>query len=151
MTKGLSLVSSLIASYLSSWRNSFTYTTKASRYEFCCFTLTNIIVVIILIATHSTLNLYLPQLFILIVTFPSISLISRRLNDVNRSGWLLIVGIIATFAGSYLILIGILAAEFNKKASLYDAIGLLAPGAGITLVGIISLIATTIFCLSKSK
>lgn len=63
---------------------------RARREEFWMFTLVNLIVSIVLQLIHPLLG----GLYSLAVLVPSLGVGARRLHDTNRSGWLLLIGLI---------------------------------------------------------
>ena len=80
-------------------KNGFNFKDRARRKEYWCFMLATLIFSIVLTLLNFTLfnNLisigeltpidYLLMLFNLIIIIPSLSLTTRRLHDINKSGW----------------------------------------------------------------
>ena len=68
---------------------------RARREEFWMFTLVNFIVTIVLNVVLSMIGLpILAVIYSLAVLVPSLAVGARRLHDTNRSGWLLLIGLI---------------------------------------------------------
>ena len=87
---------------------------RASRSEYWWFILFNIIVNIITFAIDSTLGTmitydmgYVGLIALLALLLPSISVNVRRLHDIGKSGWWILIGIIpiVNFIGIFVILV----------------------------------------------
>jgi len=100
----------MIDNYISVIQKSTDFEGRSSRTEFWLFQLANIIIMIGLGALMSLL----PQLSIILVglyvlffigiLLPSLSVGVRRLHDVDKSGWWLLIGLIP-YIGSIILLI----------------------------------------------
>lgn len=67
---------------------------RARRSEYWYFFLFNVIISIVLNVVGAGLNLFfLGTLYSLIVLIPSIAVAVRRMHDVNKSGWYLLIPI----------------------------------------------------------
>jgi uncharacterized membrane protein YhaH (DUF805 family) len=73
---------------------------RASRREFWMFVLANLIIGVVANIVSPTLGM-LYDLFVLI---PSLALGARRLHDIGRSGWWLLIGLIP-FIGAIILII----------------------------------------------
>ena len=81
--------------YLHVWKNYATFDGRATRSEYWYFILFNIIINIFLsiideIATDGILGI----VYLLAVLIPSIAVATRRLHDINKSGWWQLIAII---------------------------------------------------------
>jgi len=89
------LVESLRDNYLRPWRLYAVFSGRASRAEFWTFTLGNVLIGVLLYSLSEALGLpmvladygALELPFQLAVLVPGIAVTSRRLHDVNKSGW----------------------------------------------------------------
>jgi uncharacterized membrane protein YhaH (DUF805 family) len=79
---------------------------RAGRAEFWWFVLANVIVYValLILAQISSIFLVLYFLFALAILVPSIAVAIRRLHDTDKSGWLLLVGLIP-FVGFIILLV----------------------------------------------
>jgi uncharacterized membrane protein YhaH (DUF805 family) len=78
---------------------------RASRSEYGWFTLFVILGALVLSAFNTTLA----NLFCLATLLPSVAAASRRLHDVDRSGWIQLIGLVPIFG--WLVIIYFLAQE----------------------------------------
>ena len=69
---------------------------RARRAEFWMFTLINIIISIVLAGVDAALGLtnVIGGIYSLLVLLPSLAVSARRLHDINKSGWWLLIGLI---------------------------------------------------------
>ena len=85
----------MFKSYFESIKNSFVFSGRASRREFWSFFVVNMIAAIIFIGLDlifGTINTslgvgVLSGLYILFISTPSLSLMVRRIHDLNKSGY----------------------------------------------------------------
>ena len=80
--------------YLKVWQNYATFSGRARRIEFCYFILFNSTVSFLLekIAMITGLMI-LPNLYFLAVLVPAIAVAVRRMHDVGKSGWFVLIPI----------------------------------------------------------
>ncbi|MBL0691337.1 MAG: DUF805 domain-containing protein [SAR324 cluster bacterium] len=83
----MKLISLCLTSYISTWQKSFVFKGKSSRAKYWCFTLANLILLLILYKLVPIDFLILDLLFI----FPELAVTIRRLHDTNKSGWLVLI------------------------------------------------------------
>lgn len=83
----------MIACYINAFENYFNYNGRTSRREYWLFVLCNFIVsfVIGFIGANILGTLVPIYIYELFVMFPSLFIATRRLHDVNKSGWLLLL------------------------------------------------------------
>ena len=94
----------LLKSYFNVLRNYVNFSGRASRSEFWWFTLMNMIVKLLIIASMFGVGKQLPGLgeifagiyiaYYLAVLLPSLAVGARRLHDTDRSGWWLLIGLV---------------------------------------------------------
>ena len=93
-------------------KNFANFNGRARRKEFWTFTIVNIIVSILLsifsaIPVLGLLFMLLSIVYPLAVLIPSIAVCVRRLHDTNRTGWLVLLGLIPIVGVIILIVFGI--------------------------------------------
>jgi uncharacterized membrane protein YhaH (DUF805 family) len=76
--------------YLDVLKNYAAFEGRAGREEFWHFTTLNILVSLALFSTNS----HLLAFYALAVLIPSIAVSVRRLHDINRSGWWLLIAVV---------------------------------------------------------
>lgn len=78
-----------MALYLFAWQQCFVYSSRSSRREFWTFTLVHTLVSCICIGVDIALNLQLGAdvFYGLASLMPLAALVTRRLHDIERSGW----------------------------------------------------------------
>ena len=92
--------------YISVLQNYATFTGRARRAEYWMFTLVNIIIAVILsalVAIADVLSI-LYVLYSLAVFVPSIAVGVRRLHDIGKSGWFILLGFIPLVGAIILII-----------------------------------------------
>lgn len=85
--------------YLQGFKRSFDFGGRSRRKEYWYFTLFSVIVTLILAVSDSLLNTYnadlgmglLGGIYAMITIIPNFSLTFRRLHDVNKSAWWLLI------------------------------------------------------------
>ncbi len=73
------------------------FTGRARRKEFWTFTLVNLVISLIISALDNIVGLgigFLGTLFSLAILLPSIAVAIRRLHDIGKEGWWLLIGLI---------------------------------------------------------
>ena len=81
--------------YLGVLKKYATFTGRARRQEFWMFALINFIIVCILSALDMALGIgLLSGIYALAVLLPSLAVGARRLHDIGKTGWLLLLWII---------------------------------------------------------
>ncbi|MCH1437563.1 MAG: DUF805 domain-containing protein [Flavobacteriales bacterium] len=84
--------------YLKVWQNYATFSGRARRSEYWYFFLFNIIVSFLVgIIAVMTGLMILPNLYSLAVLIPGIAVAVRRMHDVGKSGWFVLVPIYNLF------------------------------------------------------
>jgi uncharacterized membrane protein YhaH (DUF805 family) len=83
----------MIDTYLQPWKKYFDFRGRAARSEFWTFTLINVAIEIILAVLSQSIGVLGPveQLFALAILVPSIAVGIRRLHDLDRTGWWLLI------------------------------------------------------------
>ncbi len=80
--------------YIKVWQNYASFSGRARRSEYWYFFLFNIIVSFLIgIVAGMTGFMILPNLYALAVLIPGISVAVRRMHDVGKSGWFVLVPI----------------------------------------------------------
>lgn len=82
--------------YLAALKQYAVFSGRARRREYWTFVLVNFIVVLVLTGVDSAVGTagVLAGLFNLAMLVPGIAVGTRRLHDTDRSGWLLLIGLI---------------------------------------------------------
>lgn len=87
--------------YLDVWKNYFNFSDRATRQQYWMFALFNLIIVLILGVIDGVLGLgadagigLLGGIYSLAILIPSIAVTVRRLHDMGRSGWWLLLWLI---------------------------------------------------------
>lgn len=83
----------------------FDFNGRARRKEYWMFTLVNIVISIALTVIFSMISaklLPLANLYSLAVLLPALGVTVRRLHDIGKSGWMILIGLIP-LVGLYLI------------------------------------------------
>ena len=86
-----------VACYLDAWRKYFTFSGRATRKDYWGFFLINILVSALIGLVEVIIgmdDLFISSLYSLAVICPNITLCTRRLHDVGKSGWWQIVSVI---------------------------------------------------------
>lgn len=84
-------------------KNYATFNGRARRTEYWMFALINGVISLILLGIDFALGIgFLKSLYSLVVLVPSIAVFVRRLHDVNKSGWWLLIGIIPIIGAIWL-------------------------------------------------
>lgn len=107
--------------YTGVWKKYMQFSGRARRAEYWYFTLFNIIVMILLaipysIGTGMVSNgngagwlLSLPYyVYALAVIIPSLAVTVRRLHDINKSGWWILIGLVPIIGGIWLLVLTIM-------------------------------------------
>ncbi len=88
---------------------------RARRKEYWMFFLINLLISVVLIAIDSLIGTFsqtgfgLPQgLYSLAVLIPSIAVTVRRLHDIGRTGWWILIGLIPVIGGIVLLIFMVL-------------------------------------------
>lgn len=82
--------------YISVLKDYATFTGRARRAEYWMFTLVNIIIAVVLavLATQLESLSILYMLYSLAVLIPGIAVSIRRMHDIGKSGWMILLGFI---------------------------------------------------------
>ena len=93
--------------YLKVMRNYVQFNGRARRKEYWMFTLFNTLFYFLATIIDGALGLVagLSIIYYLVVLIPSLSVAVRRLHDVGKSGWFLLLGVVASFIGGSLLFI----------------------------------------------
>lgn len=76
--------------YIKYWKNYVNFSTRSTRKEFWLPVLFNFVISGIL----SAINAKLGTIFSLLILIPNLSNAVRRMHDINKSGWNLLIGLI---------------------------------------------------------
>ncbi|MCM3702821.1 DUF805 domain-containing protein [Paenibacillus macerans] len=94
--------------YLNVLKNYVGFQGRARRKEFWMFALFNYIAVFVLVLVgsfiHSSVGMILGYIYMLAVLLPSLAVGVRRLHDIGKSGWMILLGLIP-FVGPIIILV----------------------------------------------
>ncbi|NCA70490.1 MAG: DUF805 domain-containing protein [Sphingobacteriia bacterium] len=98
--------------YLKALKQYATFQGRARRREFWTFTLINVVIIIALSILDMALGTVEPQsglgmlsaIFILAILLPSLGVQIRRLHDINKSGWWVLIGLVP-MVGSLVLLV----------------------------------------------
>ena len=92
--------------YLSVLKNYVTFSGRAHRTEYWMFALFNFLIMIGLSIIESLIGMtgMISGLYSLAVLLPSIALNFRRLHDIGKSGWWMLIGLVP-FIGAIVLLI----------------------------------------------
>jgi len=102
--------------YLSVVKNYVGFEGRAGRSEFWYFTLVNFIIAIVINVLGSVLGMkILGTIYALALLLPSIAVSIRRLHDIGKSGWWLLVGFIPVIGIFVLIYFYVQASEVNEN------------------------------------
>jgi uncharacterized membrane protein YhaH (DUF805 family) len=95
--------------YLKVIKNYAGFSGRARRKEYWMFALFNLIIIIILSAGMAAISPELGSLAYLIyslaVILPSIAVGVRRLHDLNKSGWMILVSLIPFIGGIWILIL----------------------------------------------
>ena len=93
--------------YLKVFRQYADFSGRARRTEYWMFTLFNIIIASVLMAIDLGLGTYgaLYSIYGLVVLIPGLAVAVRRLHDVGKSGWFLLVGLIPLIGAIWLLIL----------------------------------------------
>ena len=98
--------------YLSAWKKSFTIQGRARRKEFFVFSLVNFLILLALAFITTVVNpagsLYLVMvgiyvLFAIALIIPSWTVSIRRLHDIGRSGWCVLITLVPVLGLIFLV------------------------------------------------
>lgn len=79
---------------------------RARRSEYWYFTLCNVLISIVLAIIGYVLELnFIGDIYSLAVLLPGLAVAVRRLHDVNKSGWFLLIGLIPLIGAIWLIVV----------------------------------------------
>jgi uncharacterized membrane protein YhaH (DUF805 family) len=95
--------------YVEAFRKYATFSGRATRSEYWYFILFNTIISVVLVLTFgeevSTENIGLVDIYAIITVLPILSVTVRRLHDVGKSGWFLLISIIPIIGGLWLLIL----------------------------------------------
>ena len=82
--------------YIDAWKNYFTFTGRARRKAYWMFVLFNIIAAVIANIIDSVIGTggLIGGIYSLAVLLPGIALGVRRLHDIGKSGWWMLIGLV---------------------------------------------------------
>ncbi|AUW92749.1 MAG: DUF805 domain-containing protein [Sulfobacillus thermosulfidooxidans] len=95
------------------WQHYFDFAGRASRREFWMFTLYNMLVIFALSVITALVHplAFMTWLYGLAVFMPSLALQFRRLHDVGRSGWWLLISAVPLIGAIVLLVFFVLPSE----------------------------------------
>lgn len=109
--------SSWVLWYVKPIKKWFVFRGRASRKEYWIFTCTNVLIVIALLFIEAGFDLFpnsqifvVSNLFLFVITAPSLAVSVRRFHDTNHSAWWLLMGLVP-FVGGILQLITLASAS----------------------------------------
>jgi uncharacterized membrane protein YhaH (DUF805 family) len=99
--------------YLDAFRNYATFTGRARRSEYWYFVLFNLIATVLCMGVDNALGTtidplpygYIYYLYNLAVIVPSLSIGTRRLHDVGKSGWMILIALIPLVGAIWLLVL----------------------------------------------
>jgi uncharacterized membrane protein YhaH (DUF805 family) len=96
--------------YIDAWKNYFTFTGRARRKAYWMFVLFNIIVAVVLGMIDGVIGTggLLGGLYGLAVLIPGIALAVRRLHDIGKSGWWLLLVFLPLIGGIILLVFAVM-------------------------------------------
>ena len=78
--------------YLNVWKNFANFSGRARRSEYWYFVIFNVIIAIILVQISVLINFpFLVTIYYLATLLPSLAVAVRRMHDVGKSGWYLLI------------------------------------------------------------
>ena len=113
--------------YLKVLKNYAVFSGRARRKEYWMFTLFNIIFSIIAIILDNILGTAIENvgyglfyfLYVLAVLIPSLAVSVRRLHDVGKSGWMILIALIPIIGGIWLLVL--MATDSNPGENQYGS------------------------------
>lgn len=88
----------------------FDFKGRAGRQEFWMFNLFNLIISIVLVVVAVLMStvlgegaLMLVNIYSLAVMLPSLAVMVRRLHDIGKSGWMILISLVPLVGGVYLL------------------------------------------------
>lgn len=103
--------------YALAWKNGLDFEGRARRSEYWWFTLFNWLIVVLLMIVDSVVFgdsgvVLIPVLVYMAAVFiPNFSLTVRRLHDIGRSGWWMLVGLVPYIGALVLFIFSVLESE----------------------------------------
>lgn len=103
------------------WTKYAIFTGRASRSEYWWAVLANVVIGLVLVLLGSSIKLLMIvyYLFVLAVLVPSVAVGIRRLHDINKSGWWLLISLVPIVGGIWLIVL--LCQPPDPAGAQYDA------------------------------
>lgn len=121
--------------YLKVLKQSIDYKGRARRKEFWMFLLYNIIIIFIIMSLILILKYIMKEfegrnaivqilrtfngIFILAILIPSLALTVRRLHDIGKSGWMMLISLIPIIGGIWLLIL--MCTDSNEIENQYGA------------------------------
>lgn len=98
--------------YLAVLKKYAVFSGRATRAEYWYFVLFNLIAQLVLMIVDGLLSIasfdILTSIYVLAVFIPSLAVAVRRLHDTNRSGWMILIGLIPLIGGIWLLVLMVL-------------------------------------------
>lgn len=96
---------------------------RARRREFWIFTIFNMIFIIITMELDNILGLTIGEfpfgfiyfIYAIVVFIPSIAVSVRRMHDIGKSGWMLLIGFIPVLGAIWLIVLTLTDSQFGEN------------------------------------
>ncbi len=112
----------MINYYLAVLRKYAVFEGRASRSEYWWFTLVNVIISLLLTIANGSLSAegsmnILAGIYGLLVFIPSLAVTVRRLHDIGKSGWWILIGIIPLIGTIVLLVFAVM--ESNPESNEY--------------------------------
>jgi uncharacterized membrane protein YhaH (DUF805 family) len=82
--------------YLNAFKNYLNFSWRARRKEYWLFILFNFIISFVLAISEELAGLgeWLSRIYFIVVFLPTMAVMVRRLHDIGRSGWWLLIGLV---------------------------------------------------------
>ena len=109
--------------YKKMWKNGFNFSGRATRRDYWMAVLFNMIVSFVVGFVAGLVQLpILGTIYVLAVMIPSIALSIRRMHDINKSGWVILLSLVPVVGGIIVLVFHCLASvnENNKYGELAE-------------------------------
>lgn len=101
--------------YVNAWRQCLDFKGRSTRKEYWLFIATNMVVGLAVFLLAEVMRLaWLPNLYMLLITLPSIAIAVRRFHDTGNTGWWLLLGLVP-FVGFLVILYFLLSPSDDEE------------------------------------
>lgn len=111
----------MLETYLAGWKNFAKFSGRATRSEMWTFVLINALITIVIGSIHALW--LISTIFSLSALIPSLAINVRRLHDTNRTGWLLVIGLIPIIGSLILFVLFLLEGTWGDNQYGPDPLG----------------------------